>query len=211
MKPVGILGGTFDPVHHGHIRLAIEFLERLELVEVRLIPLNTPPHREPPVGSPAHRFKMLQIATGHLAGITVDDFELRKPSVSYTIDTVSNFRTKSGDTPVCLLMGIDAFMTIKQWHRWQELPEYVHIVIANRPGNIIDNFESFAADLGITVTESPGRLHQAPSGQVCMLNIPMLDISSTQIRSIISSGKNPEGLLPTEVINYINTHRLYKF
>jgi len=211
MKPVGILGGTFDPVHHGHLRLAIEFLEHLELAEVRLIPLNTPPHREPPLGSPAHRLKMLQIATGDLSGIMVDDYELRKSSVSYTIETVSGFRDKMGDTPVCLLMGIDAFMTINQWHRWQELLEYVHIVIANRPGNTIDNFEEFATELGINVTDSITGLHQTPSGVVCSLIIPMLDISSTQIRAIISSGKNPEGLLPTEVIKYINAQQLYKF
>ncbi|MGH8120697.1 MAG: nicotinate (nicotinamide) nucleotide adenylyltransferase, partial [Gammaproteobacteria bacterium] len=134
MKPIGILGGTFDPVHHGHLRLAIECCERLALAEVRLVPLRVPPHRKPPRASPEHRLAMLKLAAENKNNLIVDDSELRRKTISYTIDTVSTLRKSSGRTPLCLLLGTDAFNMLHTWHRWQALLDYVHVVIAERPG-----------------------------------------------------------------------------
>ncbi len=135
MKPIGILGGTFDPVHNGHLRLAIEFYEQLDLAELKIIPLHIPPHRESPLADSGQRLNMLQLAIENIDGLVIDDCELQRKTTSYTIDTISLVKEKTGDTPVCLLMGYDAFAKIYTWHRWEELLEYVHLVIADRPRN----------------------------------------------------------------------------
>ena len=210
-KPIGILGGTFDPVHHGHLRMAIECRERIDLEEVRLIPLHAPPHRQHPVALPEQRLAMLEIALRDLHGLIVDDCELRRNTVSYTIDTVSSLRQTAGTTPVCLLMGTDAFYTLHTWRRWQELLDFVHIVIAQRPGNRI---KPEAAELSRILdkhsTSDISVLHKTPAGRIFEIHMPLLDISATQIRDIFSEKRNPSFLLPEGVIDYINSNHIYQ-
>lgn len=210
-KPIGILGGTFDPVHHGHLRLAIECHERIDLQEVRLIPLYSPPHRQQTVATPEQRLAMLEIALRDLHGLVIDDCELRRNEVSYTIDTVSKLRQTTGNTPLCLLMGTDAFCALHTWRRWQELLDFVHIVIAQRPGIRI---EPEAAELTGMLdkhgTDDISALHKSPAGKIFGIHMPLLDISATQLRNIFSEKRSPAFLLPDGVIDYINTNHIYQ-
>jgi len=210
-KPIGILGGTFDPIHHGHLRMAIECYERIGLEEVRLIPLHTPPHRHPPIASPEQRLAMLEIATCDLHEILVDDCELRRNEVSYTINTVSSLRQSAGLTPLCLLMGADAFNYLHTWHRWHELLEHVHIVIARRSGNEIKpEVAELTGLLSKHSTDDVSLLHKTPAGRLFEIEMPLLDISATQIRDSFGENRNPAFLLPDSVINYINSNHIYQ-
>ena len=209
-KPIGILGGTFDPVHYGHLRMAIECHERLALAEVRLVPLHAPPHRRPPHAAPEHRLAMLKIAVGTTDHLKVDDCELQRQNISYTIDTVSALREKLGNTPICLLIGTDAFNTLPTWHRWQSLLDIVHIVVAERPGTIL---KPEHAELNALFDKHDATdatiLHTTCNGKIFRLQIPWLDISATRIRDMLRMRHDPSYLLPDAVIEYIHTHTLY--
>jgi nicotinate-nucleotide adenylyltransferase len=209
-KPIGILGGTFDPVHHGHLRMAIECLDSLALAEVRLVPLYSPPHRRAPQATPEHRLAMLKIAVGTMDNLKVEDYELRRQGISYTIDTVSALRKNFGNTPICLLMGMDAFYTLHTWHRWQSLLDYVHIVVTERPGVAFVPEHAELKDLlsNHNVTDATV-LNTTKCGSIFHLQIPWLDISATRIRGMLRMHQNPAFLLPAAVIDYIQTHRLY--
>ena len=209
-KPIGILGGTFDPVHFGHLRLAIECLERLALDEVRLIPLYAPPHRQAPRTVPEHRLAMLEIAVETMDNLKVDDCELQRQSISYTIDTVSTLREKNKTTPLCLLMGADAFNTLHTWHRWESLLDYVHLVIAERPGIApLPEHAGLKTLLDQHAVGDATVLHTTRNGKIFRLQIPWLDISATRIRDMLRMHHNPACLLPDKVIDYIHTHHLY--
>ncbi|MBM2830675.1 MAG: nicotinic acid mononucleotide adenylyltransferase, partial [Gammaproteobacteria bacterium] len=173
MKPIGILGGTFDPVHHGHLRLAMECYERLDLAEVRLMPLHTPPHRHLPHASPGQRLAMLEIAIEGIPGLIIDDCELNKNDVTYTIDTLSATRDWVGNRPVCLLLGLDAFNTLHTWRRWKSLLDYSHIVIADRPDNTgKQNIPELNALLNTHSVSDIESLHKTPAGKIHKLIVP---------------------------------------
>ena len=210
-QPVGILGGTFDPVHNGHLHLATTFLETLNMAELRFVPLNTPPHRTPPLASAEQRLEMLELAVENQAGLKVDDCEIRRGGISYSIDTLKHLRKILNETPICLLMGIENFNTLNHWHQWQSLLDYAHIVIANRPGS--DNKltdEEIKNFMDVSITHSVELLHQQPAGLIMQLDIPMLDISSTQIRKNFQTNLNSDSLLPNKVLDFVQTHHLYK-
>lgn len=211
MRPIGILGGTFDPVHYGHLRLAVEMVQRLQLHELRFIPLKIPPHRGTPHAGPEHRLHMLKLATMGTDCVRVDGRELERDGISYTIDTVRSLRMDIGDTPLCLVMGMDAFNSINTWHEWQGLLDYSHIIIADRPGTTLANLARDIRELvdvhGIT---EPALLHQSPSGTILHLPMPLLDISSTRIREQIAGKGNVRFLLPDTVLDYIDTFHLYQ-
>ena len=210
MHAVGILGGTFDPVHHGHLRLAIECREKLSLHRVHLVPLGKPPHREPPHASTDHRLQMLQLATRGIEGLKVDEHELSRGGVSYTIDTVRQLRMDMPDTPLCLITGRDAFNAIHTWREWQSIPDYVHIIVVGRPGHTPEpesvEIRSFLAQHRVTDLCIRG---DALAGHIYEIEIPELDISATRIRQIIRKGNNPRGLLPESVVEFIYKNRIY--
>lgn len=208
--PIGILGGTFDPVHNGHLRMAIECYERLGLEEVRLVPLHTPPHRREPAASPQQRYQMLELATVKLDGLTVDNCELDKGGISYTVDTVRMMRKKFKKTSLFLLMGADAFNSMHTWYQWTDLLNFVHIVIAERSGNVTNPDNPELRDLLVARrTGNLSGLYDSPSGKIFEIVMPLLDISSTRIRDIFSSKKNPAMLLPENVIEYIIANHIY--
>jgi len=217
-QPIGILGGSFDPVHNGHLHMATTFLKELDLAELRFVPLNNPAHRTAPLASSEQRLEMLKLAVENHALLKVDDCELQRDGVSYTINTLKLFRENIGDTPLCMIIGMENFKTLNSWHQWRSLLDYAHIVIANRPGNDaqknnnkMDNEMQEFMDSYMTklVTD----LHQQPAGCIIRLDIPMLDISSTQIRINFQSGPmsnfKSESLLPDKVLDFIQTHQLY--
>jgi len=209
-KPIGILGGTFDPVHHGHLRLALECLEALGLAEVAMVPLHTPPHRKSPVASPEQRREMLSLALEGVPGLRLEDCELRRGGVSYTIDTLAELRTRHGDTPLCLILGMDAFGALHTWRQWPLLLQRAHIIVVQRPGSetAITNSEVASVYTNASVN-SPHELRATPAGGIYRIRIPLLDISATRLREMIGAGRDIRFLLPPAVVDYIEARQLY--
>ena len=210
LKPIGVFGGSFDPIHHGHLRLALEAYYRLNLDHIRLIPLKTPVHRNSPNADSFHRSNMIQKAIDGLESVILDDRELQRDNDSYTIDTLISLREEFPEHPICLLMGRDSFSTLDRWKDWQSLLDYAHIIVASRhqidkqPFNIAINLL-----LNSHQTYSVDDLHKNKQGNILRMQIPLLDISSTVIRSALQSQSEVRYLLPNSVIKYIRQEALY--
>jgi nicotinate-nucleotide adenylyltransferase len=210
-RRIGILGGTFDPVHNGHLRTALEVAERLALDELRLVPASVPPHRGAPLATAAERLRMLQLAADAHPGFVVDDRELVRGGASYTIDTLRSLRAELGGAArLCLIVGLDAFAAIDTWKEWRALGDHAHIVVVQRPGAALALGEEaarwaaarFAADAGQALTD-------AAHGAILRLELTQLAISATHIRELLVEGRSPRYLLPDAVLDYIRENRIY--
>ena len=216
--PIGILGGTFDPVHFGHLRLALEVRQQLQLeaamlVEaVRLVPLYLPPHREAPVAAAAQRLRMLQLAVANTGELIVDDCELARQGTSYTIDTVRSLRERLPSRSLCLIIGADAFRKLDTWRDWSALLDYVHLIVVDRAGQDLDFHNNPALEQLYTsrLTDDNAAINAATAGMIIRINAPLLEISSTVIRGRIRRGDNIKFLLPDAVITYIDQESLYR-
>jgi nicotinate-nucleotide adenylyltransferase len=207
---LGIFGGTFDPIHFGHIKPALELLQRLPLDEIRFIPCRLPPHRPIPGASAQQRWHMVTTVVKHQPGLRADDRELRRHGPSYTVDTLLDLRTEIGSQhPMCLILGTDAYCTLPTWHRWKEIPALVHIIIMTRPGSALPSEGQAAALLGQLRVQDPDILRHAPHGRILTCSITPWDISSSAIRACIQAGEIPRYMLPGAVWAYIKRHRLY--
>jgi nicotinate-nucleotide adenylyltransferase len=210
MQLVGLLGGTFNPIHHGHLRLAQELADGLQLSEVRFIPSANPPHKTKPTVSAQQRAEMVKLAIEDNALFKLDTRELERSGASYTIDTLSALYKELNDTALCLMMGSDAFLKFDTWHRWQELTDYCHIVLVQRPNHqqvgLNQNLQNLMQD---HYTENITELSKTRAGLITMQQIPALDISSSQIREMVSQHRNPMYLCPKSVIDYIQHNGLY--
>jgi len=204
---IGIFGGTFDPVHHGHLRAVIEAGEIFKLDEVRLIPNKTPPHRGEPSVTSAMRLEMLRLATEKLPNLVIDTRELDREGPSYMVDTLRSLRSDFAERPLLLFIGVDAFNGLTRWHRWAELFDHAHIVVLTRPGYLIQLENEFFRGREVLQTAELTR-HQA--GKLMFQRITELDISASAIRKIIAEQRDPRFLLPDVVIDYIHSHRLYQ-
>jgi nicotinate-nucleotide adenylyltransferase len=191
-KPIGILGGTFDPIHFGHLRTAIELHQTLDLAQVRLIPCFQPVHRKMPIASPEQRLAMVKHAIEFEPALCVDHCEIQRKGPSYTIDTLIELHQKLPDTPFCLIMGIDALLNFPSWNRWENILELAHLVIAHRPNYQLPH-------TGIVADLLKQRLQP----------VTALEISATDIRKQIAMGANPRFLLPNNVLKYIKQHGTY--
>ena len=209
MKPLGILGGTFDPIHYGHLRPAQEVLRALDLAEIRLIPAANPPHRHPPVATAAQRLRMAELAAASVSGFAVDDREFRRGGLSYTVLTLESLRQESGTRPLCLLMGMDAFAGLETWYQWERLPELAHLVVMTRPGWILPARAVLPAWARDRTEREPDKLAQVGAGKVYFQAVTPQDISATQIREAIGRGEPVEKSLPPAVLEYIRTHHIY--
>jgi nicotinate-nucleotide adenylyltransferase len=211
---IGILGGTFNPIHHAHLRLAEELGDALDMHSVRVIPASIPPHRKVPHVSIERRLDMVRLACAGNPRLVVDDRECRRAGPSYTVDTLRELRTEQGsEEPLCLLMGVDAFAALTMWSRWQELFELTHIAIAERPGFVLaeNRLPAELADhMETRLAQELSELHKRPAGSIALCAITALDISATAIRSNIAQGKSVRYLLPDSVLDYIRQHQLYK-
>lgn len=203
MNPVGILGGTFDPVHHGHLRLAIEMRDALGLSAVKLVPAPNPRLRDQPSTSPSRRLRMLEAAVKGAEELEVDDREIHRAGPTYTVETLRSFRNELNDVPLCLIVGADAFVRLDQWHRWTELAELAHIAVAGRPGATLPDSGPVADLMRERGTEDPAQLQIRPAGCVIVRQIPALDISGTRIRALLGAGRSVRYLVPDPVINLI--------
>ena len=214
-QAIGIFGGTFDPIHFGHLRLAQELATGLKLGEVRFIPTGRPPHRNPPAVSSAQRLEMVRLAIAGNPLFALDTREIFKEQLCYTVDTLSELRSELGnDRPLCLLMGSDAFFGLTTWHRWQELFGLAHIIVAHRPGfpriAWADSLpDLLKQELRQRLKDSAEGVHEAPSGLVIAQPITALAISATFVRNGLQSGVSPRYLLPDAVLEYIQANRLY--
>jgi nicotinate-nucleotide adenylyltransferase len=213
--PIGILGGTFDPIHYGHLRLAEELAERLRLEEVLLVPSGTPPHRSAPTVAAGHRLAMTRLAAAGNARFKVDERELRRPGPGYTFDTLKELRAEAGNTrPLALLLGADAFLEFATWHRWREIFGLAHVAIAHRPGCPVERWtqrmpQPLAREYSARLMQQPLATHLAPAGGIVVVPLTALDISATAIRDMLQAGVSPRYLLPGAVLDYIRSHKLY--
>ncbi len=210
-KIIGIFGGTFNPIHNGHLRLAIELYERLDLAQVRLIPAACPPHKEQPDVTSQQRLQMVQAAITGIQGLTFDDRELQRQGLSYTIDTLSSLRNDYPANPLALIFGMDAFLGLPSWYKWEFIMDFAHIIVVTREQSGCQNItNTMNAFLHKYQTDNPQDLITKTAGKIWLQDIPTLNISATQIRAIIAAGKNPTYLLPPAVLDLINTQQFYK-
>jgi nicotinate-nucleotide adenylyltransferase len=203
---IGVFGGTFDPIHYGHLRPAQEAMQKLELSELRIIPAATPPHRTTPQASAAQRLAMVELAIRGLPGFRADDRELRRGGLSYTVLTLESLRSELGNTPLCLLVGADQFRSFETWHRWREIPDLAHLVVLNRPGATPGPWPSWAHARSC---EQFRLLRDSPAGRLAFLSVSPQDISATGIRAALARGESVQGLLPEAVLDYIRTNQIY--
>jgi len=207
---IGILGGTFDPVHIGHLRGALEVAELLKLDELRLTPSARPPHRDTPSVSAQDRLAMVQCAVAGVPPLTVDDRELLRDKPSYTIDTLESMRAElAADDQLFLLLGWDAFCGLPSWHRWEELLEHCHIVVLQRPDADSESPDAMRNLLAGRAVSDPKAL-KGPGGKITFVWQTPLSVSATQIRQLLASGKSVRFLVPDAVLAYIDTHGLYR-
>jgi nicotinate-nucleotide adenylyltransferase len=201
--PIGIFGGTFDPIHYGHLRTAFELLQGLKLAQVRFLPTGNPPHREDPLAASDLRLDMVREAVAGQPGFTVDDREIRRSGVSYSIDTLTELRDEYPKRSLCLLLGMDAFLGMPTWHRWREIFELSHVVVAHRPGwkaPITGPLGEVMVDRG---TGSVRDLHTSAAGRIYVRAVTQLEISSTDLRALIMSGQDLRYLVPDAVRDLI--------
>ncbi len=197
--PLGIFGGTFDPIHYGHLRTAFELLHVLRLGEMRFLPAGDPPHRDAPLATAPLRLEFVREATGDEPGFVVDDREMRRRGPSYTVLTLTELRAEFPRRPLCLCLGMDAFTGLTQWHRWQELNELAHLVVAHRPGATPPGDGPLAQMLSNRGTRNIDDLHEMTAGRVYVHAVTQLEISSTGLRELLAAGHDPRYLVPDAV------------
>lgn len=208
-RAIGIFGGTFDPVHFGHLRAAVEAREKLGLDDFRLLPAGQPPHRSDTVARGEQRLAMLRLALADCPDLRVDDREVRRPGYSFMTDTLAEIRGEAGEAPLLLLIGQDAANALHTWHEWRRLFELAHLVVMRRPDAHFDCRGELRAEIERRRVREPARLLAAASGLVLSLEITQLDISSTHIRGLLAGGRSARFLLPDRVLDYIHEQGLY--
>nr|WP_019364041.1 nicotinate-nucleotide adenylyltransferase [Pseudomonas luteola] len=207
---IGLFGGTFDPIHIGHLRSALEVAEQLGLDELRLIPGARPPHRNAPQVSAQQRLEMVRLAVEGVEYLHVDDIEFRRERPSYTIETLEALRRDMGPhVQLLLMLGWDAFCGLPGWHRWTELLDHCHILVLQRPDADSEPPQALC-DLIAARTPSDPQALSGPAGQITYIWQTPLAVSATQIRGLLAAGKSVRFLVPDAVMNYIETHGLYR-
>lgn len=206
---IGVFGGTFDPIHFGHLRTALELYQELGLSEVRLIPCRQPPHRDAPQATAAQRLAMLNSAVRGQAGLVVDECELRRDGPSYTVLTLRELREAFPDTPLCMIVGTDAFAALDTWWRWREILTLSHVVIVERRDAVAVTGE-LAAVLSERRAAAAAELAARPAGRIITQRVTHLDISATKIRAMAGQGVSPRYLLPESALAIIEDQAIYK-
>jgi nicotinate-nucleotide adenylyltransferase len=208
-RAIGILGGTFDPIHFGHLRLALELHQAFDLESIQLIPCFQPVHRKQPVASPEERLSMVKRAIASEPALEVDDCEIKRKGPSYTIDTLIELRKKNPQSPFCILIGIDAFLGFTSWHRWQDILDQAHLIVAHRPHYHLPHTGIVAKLMRDRLTEDTNIIHKKMQGCILLHPITALEVSATDIRKQIAMGKNPRYLLPDNVYEFIKKRGIY--
>jgi nicotinate-nucleotide adenylyltransferase len=212
---IGVFGGTFDPIHFGHLRSALEVCESLNLKEIRFIPCRIPPHRGEPLADPMQRLAMVRAALAGQPNLILDDREIKRDGPSYMVDTLESLRSEITTEPLCLILGMDAFMGLSTWHRWQDLLTLAHLVVMHRAGKSMHDVNSQQAAQVTALLKSrqvkDAKLLQAKAaGSIFLHPISQLDISASKIRDMVAKGKNPRYLLPDVVLQMVKVQKIYK-
>ena len=209
MRPIGVFGGTFDPIHYGHLRSAFEILQALRFDEVRFIPCGDPPHRGNTVADAGLRYRMVSAAIAGQDGFVSDDRELRRKGLSYSIDTLSSLREEFPDRSLGLIVGMDAFLGLPKWHRWDEILNVAHIIVAHRPGWKAPDRGPLGSLIAEHGTHQVDDLHQATCGRIHIHAVTQLEIASTEIRELVAAGRDPRFLMPDAVRDVIKETGIY--
>lgn len=206
----GYFGGTFDPIHNGHLRMALELSEQLDFDDFSLVPCHRPPHRESPGCGDRGRAEMVRLAIADCPSLRLDDRELRRDSLSYTIDTLQQLREECGErVSLCWCVGMDSLVNLSTWYRWRELLDFAHLVVVARPGWQLPESGEVAQWLQQHRAEPEVLRHKA-CGHVVLQPLSLLDISATDIRRRVAGGNSVQFLMPNAVWRYIQTNKLYR-
>lgn len=206
---MGVFGGTFDPIHYGHLRTAFEMLQALRFDEVRFMPCGNPPHRDTPIAATNLRLDMVRVATEAQQGFIVDDRELQREGPSYSVDTLTALRNEFPLRSIGLIIGMDAFLGLPKWHHWREILQLAHIVVAHRPGWRAPDMGPLGELLADRGTHRIGDLHDALAGHIYIHDVTQLEISSSEIRELVSMGRDPRFLIPDTVREIITRSGCY--
>lgn len=211
-QPFLILGGTFDPIHLGHVHVAREVLKKVDADEICIIPCNQSPHRAKAVASTKDRLAMAQLAAQEFSFLCVDDREIKRGGVSYMVDTLNSLHAeKNADIALCLIMGVDAFAEFTQWHKWRAIIKLAHLIVVNRPGYLLAPHEELKGLIDKHKSDDPDDLQRYPAGKILFLEIEPNPFSATLLRAHLRAGE--EGIkdfLPKKVWEYIKQNSLYK-
>ena len=209
LDALALFGGTFDPVHYGHLRCAEETRQKLGLKNLYLLPAGTPPHRKPPLATTGQRLEMLRLAQTEFPQLEIDDRETRRSGPSYMADTLQEIRGEFPHRPLLLIIGQDAANHLHSWFHWEQLFSLAHIVIMTRPGAKTEYPGDLARQIQPRLSSDVQQLLHSQAGAVLHLEVESIDISATIIKSIIRLGRSPKSMLPGAVLDYINENRLY--
>jgi nicotinate-nucleotide adenylyltransferase len=206
---IGLYGGTFDPIHFGHLRTALDVQQILGLDQLRFLPCGVPPHRPAPAASPAQRLAMVREAVRNEPGLQVDNRELQRPGPSYMVDTLQSLRDELGARSLGLILGMDAFRALETWHRWQHLLDLAHLIVMQRPGARAPAAGALEGLVRGHRATDGAELRARPAGGILFLPVRQLDISATEIRQLLARGESPRYLLPDGVLELIRAQQLY--
>jgi nicotinate-nucleotide adenylyltransferase len=209
VNPIGIFGGTFDPIHFGHLRAAFELTELLGLEKVLFVPAADPPHRGSPLADAATRLAMVRAALEDEEEFVVDEREIGRPGPSYTVLTLEELRREHGDRSLVLMLGMDAFLGLPTWHRWSELLGLAHVAVAHRPGARLPSTGELGRLLGERRAGGRDEIRATPCGRIFVHPGTQLDISSTDLREALRAGRDPRYLMPEPVRRMINATGIY--
>ncbi|PIE20812.1 MAG: nicotinate-nicotinamide nucleotide adenylyltransferase [Neptuniibacter caesariensis] len=204
------MGGTFDPVHNGHLRTALEIKTWAGVSQVCMLPAGDPVHRRAPGRSPEQRLAMVSLAVADEPALIVDDCEVLSDQPSYSLLTLQSLRQAMGpERSIVMVMGMDAYQTLPSWHEWRRFTDYAHLLVVKRPGYALPNDPQLDQFTEQHIAQDLDEVMNTPAGHVIFHELTPLGISATQIRDVIKRGESPRYLLPDQVWNYIQKHRLY--
>ena len=207
---IGILGGTFDPIHFGHLKPALEISEALSLHKLFLMPNHIAPHKAQSQCSAIQRCEMVKLAIQKYPQMELDTRELNRTKPSYTIDTLKELKIEHPKIPICFIMGMDSLLSFDSWFQWSEILNYCHLVIVKRPHCHAHFNKTIATLVNRCETANKQDLHQFPCGKIYFQDTQQFDISSTEIRSRLKNNKSIDAMAPSSVINYIKQFHLYQ-
>lgn len=210
---IGIFGGTFDPVHYGHIKPALSVQQALNLAQIRFIPNRIPPHRDAPWLSSEQRLALLKCALHNISDVCIDERELHREGPSYMVETLQSLKQDMPDEALCLIIGMDAFYGIASWFKWKNLFDLCHLIVTTRPGfdqaSIADHMSSENyAFLKQRMTQDVNALSSLETGKILLQSVPQLDVSSTQIRTKLLNAEDVSQWLPSDVIQQLKRFTL---
>ena len=209
-QAVGIFGGSFDPIHHGHLRSAIDVADLLKLHSIHLLPNYRSPHKQQNQSSNQHRLNMLNLAIENCDQLVIDEQEINVSSASYTVNTLQQLRHRYPHRPLCFLMGMDSLLSFTTWHRWQDILSLCHLVVSQRPGWPLPTTGDIAKLLTNHRCFDIADIHNNLAGRILIHHAHPLSISSSEIRKLRQQNKSCQYLLPQNVNDYIISHQLYQ-